>query len=177
MRTFVNRILALIVALALIAVAALVVIEVVAQLAGAQPVVVDWPAALEWAHRTRWNDGVVKVIGVLLILVGFALIVLQLWPSRVRRLPVESPDPETDAAITRRGLRQDVTAAVDEVDGVTPVRVTVRRRRIKVVAASRSAPQDRPAARDAVTASVLNHLDRLRLRRRPRLAVDLSRRP
>ena len=53
MRRIVNRLLGVIVALALIAGAAAVIVEVVGVLVGTQPVLVDWPAALDWARRTR----------------------------------------------------------------------------------------------------------------------------
>jgi hypothetical protein len=176
-RAVVNRLLALIVALALIALAVVVIVEVIAKLVGAGPVLVDWPATYAWVQRSTWNDTVVRGVSLLLVLAGLALVIGELWPSRVRRLPVDSPDPATDAAITRRGLARDVTAAVSEVDGVTPARVTVGRRRVTVRAAARSADTDPGTLRDAVTTSVRNRLDRLHLRRRPRLAVNVSRRP
>jgi Family of unknown function (DUF6286) len=177
MKAVINSLLALIVALFLVAVAIVVIIEVIANLVGSDWVLVDWPAAYAWAQRTLWSDTVVKTIGLLLVVAGLALVVGELWPSRIRRLPVDSPEPATDAAITRRGLAQDVTTAVNEVDGVTPARVRVGRRRITVQAAASKAAEDSVAVRDAVTTSVQGRLDRLRLRRRPRLAVNVSRRP
>jgi hypothetical protein len=177
MRAVINRLLAVIVALALIAVAIVIIVEVVANLLGADPVLVDWPAAYAWAQRTTWNETVVKAVSLLLAVAGFALVVGQLWPTRRRRLPVDSPGPATDAAITRQGLAQDVTGAVNEVDGATPARVRVRRGRIIVRAAPRDTAEDPVALRDAITTSVKGRLDRLRLRRQPRLAVNVSRRP
>jgi hypothetical protein len=175
MRIVVNRLLALIVGLAVIGLAVVVIVEVVAELVGADPVLVDWPAAYAWAQRTTWSDTAVIGVSLLLTLIGLALVIGQLWRSKVRRLAVESPDPATDASITRRGLERDVAAAVSEVDGVTPQRVTVRRRRITVQAAAGGT--DSVAARDAVTTSVRGRLDRLHLRRPPQLAVNISRRP
>jgi hypothetical protein len=177
MRTIVNRLLALIAGLAVIALAVVVIVEVIAERIGADPVLVDWPAAYAWAQRTTWSD--IAVIGgsLLLALIGLALVIGQLWPARVRRLAVDSPDPATDASITRRGLVRDLTAAVSEVDGATPQRVTVGRRRITVRAAAGSTDSDPIALRDAVTGSVRRRLDRLHLRRPPRLAVNISRRP
>jgi hypothetical protein len=177
MRTVVNRLLALIVGLAVICLAVVVIVEVIAELVGADPVLVDWPAAYAWAQRTTWSDTVVIGVSVLLALVGLALVVAQLWPSKVRRLAVDSPDPATDASVTRRGLARDVTAAVNEVDGVKPQRVTVGRRRITVRAAAARTGGDPTALREAVTVSVRDRLDRLHLRRPPQLAVNISRRP
>lgn len=177
MRTVVNRLLALIVGLAVMVLAVVVIVEVVAKLVGAGPVLVDWPAAYAWAQRTAWSDTAVMGVSLGLAVVGLALVVLELWPSRVRRLAVDSPDPATDAAITRRALAQDVTAAVNQVDGVTSERVTVGRRRITVRAAAGNAATDPVALRDTVTSSVRDRLDRLHLRRPQQLAVNVSRRP
>lgn len=177
MRRIINRLLGVIVALALIAGAAVLIVEVVGVLVGAKPVLVHWHAALDWARRTRWDASVVKTIGLVLLIVGFLLMVFELWPSRAHRLPVDSRDPSLEAAVTRRGVKQDVRAAVHEVDGATPRHVEVRPRRIRVRVRPRFAGQERQALREAVTTSVGTHLDRLQLRRRPRLAVNVDRRP
>lgn len=175
MRRVVNRLLAVIFSLAVIAVAIGVIVEVIAKLAGADPVLVNWPSAYAWAQRTAWSDGAVLGVSLLAGVAGLALVIGELWPSRVRRLPVESPDSATDAAITRRGLARDMAAAVDDLDDVQPERVTVRRKRITVRAAARD-PAEPAALRDAVTASVRDRLDRLQLRRPPQLVVNISRR-
>lgn len=175
MRRVVNRLLVLIAGLAVIALSIVVIVEVIAQLAGADPVLVDWPSAYAWAQRTTWSDAIVLGISLLLVAAGIALVIGELWSSRVRRLPVDSSDHATDAAITRRGLERDVTAAVDDLDGINPERVTVGRGRITVRAAARNGAE--PASLDdAVTASVRDRLDRLHLRRQPRLVVNISRR-
>jgi len=175
MRRVVNRLLVLIIGLAVIALAIVVIVEVIAELVGADPVLVSWPSAYAWAQRTTWSEAMVLGVSLLLVAAGAALVIFELWRSRVRRLPVDSPDHATDAAITRRGLARDVTAAVDDVDGVKPERVTVGRGRITVRAVARNAAE--PATLDgAVTASVRDRLDRLHLRRPPRLVVNISRR-
>jgi len=177
MRTVVNRLLALIVGLVVIVLAVVVIIEVVAKLVGAGPVLVDWPEVYAWAQRTTWSDTAVIGVSLLLALVGLALVIGELWPSRVQRLAVDSPDPATDAAITRSGLARDVTAAVNDVGGVTPERVKVGRGRITIRAAAGKTATDPVALRDAVTSSVRDRVDRLQLRRPQQLAVNVSRRP
>jgi hypothetical protein len=177
MRKVVNRLLGVVLALALIAGAAILIVEVVAKLADAQPVLVDWPSALAWARRTQWDATVVAVAGLVLLVAGLALTLLEVWPSRARRLPLDSDDPSLAAAVTRRGVVQEVKAAVTEVGGVTPRRVVVRPSRVRVRATSHfPVDGDGDAARDAVTASVDSHLDALHLSRRPRLAVSVDRR-
>jgi uncharacterized protein DUF6286 len=174
MRKMVNRILGVILALALIVGAALVIVEVIAVLVGAQPVLVDWQAALDWARRTRWDATGVKTAGVVLLVVGLALTLFEVWPSRARRLPIDSGDPSLEVAVTRRGLAQDLKVAVGEVDGVTPRRIEVRPGRVRVWATARGSGEERRALREAVMESVGTHLDQLRLRRRPRLAVTVD---
>ncbi|GHJ43174.1 hypothetical protein Cs7R123_05160 [Catellatospora sp. TT07R-123] len=174
MRRLVNRLLALITGLALAAAAALVIVEAVAVLIGKGPLLVDWPAAAGWVRRTAWGDRQALAVSLLLLASGAALVLAQLWPARVRRLPIDTADPATDAAISRRTLARDVTAAVQEVDGVVPERVKVGRTRISVRAGAHVA--DRSALAGQVSAAVRERLDRLRLRRQPRLTVRLSRR-
>ncbi|MEV6968675.1 DUF6286 domain-containing protein [Hamadaea sp. NPDC051192] len=176
MRKVVNRVLGVVVALALIAASVVVLVEVVAAAAGAAPVLVDWSGALDWARRTRWDDTALKAAGLLLAVVGLGLLVFELWPSRVRRLPVESADSNMDAAVTRRGVAQDLTAATGEVEGVTPGRVKVGRNQIRVLATARDAGPEQPGLREEVAETAGTHLDRLRLTRRPRLSVTVDRR-
>ncbi len=175
MRRLVNRLLALIAGLALAALAALVIVEAAAVLLGKGPLLVDWPAAAGWAQRTAWADPQALAVSVLLLAAGAALVLGQLWPARDRRLPIDTADPATDAAISRRTLARDVTAAVQQVDGVVPEGVKVGRARIAVRAGARAA-DDQSALADQVSAAVWERLDRLHLRRRPRLTVRLSRR-
>lgn len=175
MRRVVNRLLALAASLALIALTTLVLIEIIAALLGRPPLLVDWPAVARWAQRTTWGDSQTLAISLLLLAVGAALVIGQLWPGRLTRLAVDSTDPDTDIAVSRRSVAQDVTAAVREVDGVVPHRVKVGRTRIAVRAAAPAA-DDRPTLTDDVKAAIRERLERLHLRRPPRLAVKLSRR-
>ncbi|MEV4410965.1 DUF6286 domain-containing protein [Catellatospora sp. NPDC049609] len=175
MRRVVNRLLALITSLALIALAVLVVIEVAAALLGRPPLVVDWPAAARWAQDTTWGDRGTLAVSLLLLVAGAALVIGQLWPGRLSRLAVDSPDPATDVALSRRTVAQDVSTAVREVDGVVPQHVKVGRARIAVRAAASTA-DDTTALAEDVKAAIRQRLDQLHLRRPPRLAVKLSRR-
>ncbi|WP_155370145.1 DUF6286 domain-containing protein [Catellatospora vulcania] len=175
MRRVVNRLLALAVSLALIAFAALVLIEIIAALLGRAPLLVDWPAATRWAQGTTWGDSQPLAISLLLLAVGAALVIGQLWPGGLTRLAVDRADPDTDVAVSRRSVAQDVTDAVRQVDGVVPQRVKVGRTRIAVRAAA-PATDDRSALTDDVKTAIVQRLERLHLRRPPRLAVKLSRR-
>lgn len=175
MRRIVNRLLALIIGLALVAFSVLVIIEAGAALLGRRPVLVDWPTSARWAQGTDWGASQVLAISLLLLVVGATLVAWQLWPGGSSRLAVDSSDPDTHVAVSRRSVAQDVTSAVQEVDGVVPQRVKVGRARIIVRAAAPDAA-DRPALAEEVKAAIRRRLDRLHLSRPPRLAVKLARR-
>ncbi len=175
MRRLINRLLVLALSLALIALAGVVIVEVVAALLGKGPVLLDWPAAARWAQDNTWGNPRVLAASLILLAAGLALVLGQLWPAATRRLRVDSSDPATDMAVTRRTVAADVTAAVRDVDGVIPQKVKVGRSRIAVRAAT-SADGDQAALADQVRAAVTGRLERLHLRRPPRLALRMSRR-
>jgi hypothetical protein len=170
-----NRLLALVVGLAVVSVAVVLAAEVVADRVGRRPVVVNWPAAYQWAHDTTWNAGTVRFICLVPCLLGLALLVAQLTPRRPARLATDNADPATDAAYTRRGVAQAICTAVTEVDGVHRTAVAVGRRRIRV--ATQTAAREPSVAspmRDAITRIAQGRLDALELRHPPRLAVRIS---
>jgi uncharacterized protein DUF6286 len=170
-----NHLLALVVGLAVIAVAVVLAAEVVADRLGRRPVVVNWAATYQWAHRTTWNAGTVRFIGVLLCLSGLALLIAQLTPRRPARLTTDSADPATDAAYTRRGVAQAIRTAVTEVDGVQRTAVAVGRRRIRVATQTAARePSVASSIRDATTQAAQERLDALELRHPLRLAVRIS---
>lgn len=170
-----NRLLALIVSLALIAGAVVVVVDVVAVRTGHQALAANWLAAYRWAGQVTWVSGEVRLICVLLAVVGLILLALQLKPRRPARLSTDSDNPATDAAYTRRGVKQAVRDAVTDVDGVDDAAVTVHRRRLRVRAKA-IATEPAPAAslRDTVTQAARSRLDALQLRRSPKLTVRIS---
>ncbi|GAA2367585.1 hypothetical protein Cme02nite_28680 [Catellatospora methionotrophica] len=175
MRRLVNRLLALIACLALITAATLVIAEIAAAALGRAPVLVDWPSAAAWAGQYTWGQSRTLAVSLLLLAAGLALVLGQLWPSRSRRLPLNSHDPATDLAVTRRTLARDVSSAVSGVEGVEPGRVRIGRSSIAVQATAPAAG-DSKALAEQVENAISGRLERLRLRRTPRLAVKLTRR-
>ncbi len=170
-----NRPLALVLAAALIAASVILIAEVIAFAVHAAPVVVHWPTWYRWAGRTRWDDLVVKVWSVVLIIAGVLLLALEVKPRRVTRLRLRSDEKATNAAITRSGLAGALRAAALDVDGISSAAVTVRRRRARVAATS--AARGRPAVdalKEPVAESVRRRLDDLQMRRPPRLKVRVS---
>jgi hypothetical protein len=170
----VNRPLAFVLAAALIAAAVVIIAEVIGFAAHRSPLLVHWTTWYHWARRTRWDAFVVRVWSAVLIVIGALILILELKPSRVIRLPLRSGDDATDAAVTRRGLADMLRAATTEVDGISKAAVKVRRRRAHVTAVS--AARGRHAASaltEPVTQAARSRLDQLGLRHPPRLKVNV----
>lgn len=170
----VNRPLAVILAAALIAASVVVIAEVIGLAAHRSPLLVHWSTWYHWARVTRWDAFVVRVWSAILIAVGALVLILELKPRRVTRLPLQSGDDATDTAVTRRGLAGMLRAAATGVDGISSATVKVRRRRAHVTAAS--AARGRPAATaltEPVTQALRSQLDSLDLRHPPRLTVHV----
>jgi hypothetical protein len=92
-----NRVLAALLSLALIAAGVLLIIEVIADRVSNHPAVVDWQPAYDWAKRTTWNAGSIRVACAVLILLGLALLIAELKPARVSRLAADPPRPAQPA--------------------------------------------------------------------------------
>lgn len=168
----ISRPLALILAAALLAASVVIIAEVIGFAAHRSPLLVHWTTWYHWARRTRWDLFVVRVWSAILIAVGGLVLILELKPRRVTRLPLRSGDDATDAAVTRRGLAGILRAAVTGIDGISSATVKVRRRRANVTAAA--AARGRPTATaltEPVTQALRSRLDSLDLRHPPRLKV------
>jgi len=169
----INRLLAALLSLALIAAGVLVVIEVTAQRLGRRPVVVDWPRLHDWANRTPWQQGSVRVTCILLIVLGLLLLAAELKPSLPNRLAVRSD--VTDAAYTRRGVAATIRSAVSDVDGINSAAVSVGRRKVKVEATTAGLqPFTAESLREPATTAAQQRLDALELQEPPALAVNVN---
>ena len=177
-----NRVLAALLSLALIAAGVLLIIEVIADRVSHRPALVDWHPAYDWAKRTTWNAGSIRVACAALILLGLALLIAELKPARMPRLAAE-PAAEAaqagaagiDTAYTRRGLAAAIRSAATGVDGVRGASVKVKRRKITVAATT--APRDKAAARslrDPILAAARQRLTALKLRREPSVSVRVT---
>lgn len=170
----VNRPLALILAAALVAASVVIIAEVIGFAAHRSPLLVHWSTWYHWARGTRWDALVVRVWSAILIALGALILILELKPRRVTRLPLRSGDDAIDAAVTCRGLAGMLRAAATGIDGISSATVKVRRRRASVKAAS--AARGRPAATaltEPVTQALRSQLDSLDLRHPPRLKVHV----
>lgn len=173
-----NRVLAALLSLAVIAGAVLLIIEVISDRARHRPAVYNWHPAYAWAQRTTWNTGSVRVACVILILLGLILLIAELKPARVSRLPADPAQAGAagiDTAYTSRGVAAAIRSAVTGVDGVRGASVKVTRRKIRVAATA--AAQDKAAARslrDPVSEAAGQRLTALKLRRPPAMSVRVT---
>lgn len=170
-----NRVLAALLSLALIAGGVLLIIEVIADRVNHSAAIVNWRPAYDWAKRTTWNAGSVRVACVVLILLGLVLLIAELKPARASRLaadPARAGAADLDTAYTRRGLAAAIRSAVTGVDGVRGASVKVKRRKVKIAATA--AAQDSAAARSLrkpVLAAAQQRLTTLQLRSAPSVSA------
>jgi hypothetical protein len=173
-----NRVLAALLSLALIAAGVLLIIEVIADRVSHRSGVLDWHPAYDWAKRTTWNAGSIRVACAVLLLLGLVLLIAELKPARVSRLavdPAQAGADGIDTTYTRRGVAAAIRSAVTGVDGVRGASVKVKRR--KVTVAATAAAQDRAAARclrDPILAATRQRLTALQLRRSPSVSVRVT---
>jgi hypothetical protein len=173
-----NRVLAALLSLALIVAGILLITEVIADRVDNKSAIVHWHVAYDWATRTPWNAGSVRVTCALLIVAGLMLLAAELKRARVSRLRADSAGTDaagTDTAYTRRGLAAAVRSAVTRIDGVRDASVKVRRRKIKIAASA--AARDKTVSRslqDPVSAAAAERMQALSLRRPPAVKVRIQ---
>ncbi|MGI8668008.1 MAG: DUF6286 domain-containing protein [Jatrophihabitans sp.] len=170
-----NRLLGALLSVLLIAAGVMLIIEVIADRITHKPAIVHWHRLYEWAGRTQWQAGAVRVICVLLIMAGLILLIAELKPTRVSRLSLAEEVPGIDSAYTRRGVAAAVKAAVADVDGIRTVNTRVSRRTMTVTAMAGAA--DRSVATQLtgpVTTAAQQRLDSLRLRSAPSVSATVK---
>ena len=167
-----NRPLAFILAAALLAVCVVVIAEVIGFAAHHSPLLVPWATWARWASKTRWDQFVVRLWAAVLILIGLILLVLELKPPRVTRVPVEAKGAATEVAVTRRGLARMLRTEAAKLDGISTATAAVGRRRARVTAVSGARGQSAATIlTDPVTQALQGRLDNFGLRHPPRLTV------
>lgn len=168
----VNRLIATVLALGLIAVGVVGAAEAIWQLTGHDQqlwvhyyLVTTQLQQLTWSHPyVLGAAGVLAVAGLLLLVAG-----LRRGP-RPLRLATYHDDVRIEAP--RRTVRRLVSNAAMSVDGVLGVKVTARRRRVKVRATAAPEPPD--SLTEDIEARVGEQLDALSPLRRPRIVTALK---
>jgi hypothetical protein len=169
----INRPLAALLSLALITVGVLIVIEVAADRIVNHPALVHWHRVYDWAERTSWTQGSVRVGAIMIAILGVVLLLAELRRGKPRRLPVDSE--VTDAAFTRRGVAATIGGAVDDVDGINHSTVTVKRRKVTVYATTAGRqPYTAQSLREPATEAAQRRLDILALSPAPTLSVRVT---
>ncbi|MGN2641731.1 DUF6286 domain-containing protein [Nocardia takedensis] len=82
-------------------------------------------------HARTWSDPLVLIVGIVVAVLGAALLVAALWPGRPAVLPLADGD-DLRAGVSRGGLRTALRNAASTVDGVESPRVGVRRKVVTV---------------------------------------------
>ena len=170
----VNRLLTLLLSVALIGFGVVLAVEVIGALFGSHPLLVDWRGAYRAGRTDRWDSAIVRVLACAVAVVGLLLLLAQLKPRRISRLTVSSGDPNTDAALTRAGVRSALRRAAEDVDGISTAKVKLARRRAKVVASTRSSqPGLTQTLKAEVQVAVADRLSALQLRHPPRVRTSV----
>ncbi|KAA0942181.1 DUF6286 domain-containing Asp23/Gls24 family envelope stress response protein [Streptomyces apricus] len=128
-------------------------------------------AALDWLSQHGPGDPTVTACAVAVAVLGLLLIVLALAPGHRGLLTVTAPDPRLRAAVDRAAVASLVRDAVGATQGIGPVKVRVRHRRVTVRAGL--AFGDRALAHHEVRHAAHRALEGCELRRVPRLRVKV----
>lgn len=147
---------ALIVALIAAAAGVTVAIDVISVLAGGRPVI--WPQhqIATQLRATHFDDIPILAVAAAIAFVGLLLLLAALTRGKPTLIPLDSDDPQLTAGTTRRSLRNAVTAAAMQVDGIDRAAVTLTRRKAKVKV--RTGLRDASGLDQQVTGSVEHRL-------------------
>lgn len=168
-----NRPLAALLGLVVIAGGALLVVEVAAHRLVNHAALLNWHPVYDWAERTSWTQGSVRVGAIVIALLGVLLLVAELRRSQPRRLSVASD--LTDAAFTRHGVAATIRSAVNDVDGINHATVTVRRHKVLVSATTAGRqPYTVESLRGPATSAAQHRLESLELSPTPKLSVHIA---
>ncbi|MBC7300998.1 MAG: hypothetical protein H5T78_08590 [Nocardia sp.] len=159
---------AIIVALLLGAAAVLVAVSLIQRLTGAREWV-SYDAVADRLHATSWSSGWVLGAGIVVAVLGLALLAAAALPGKPVLLALE-PGDGIDAGIARRSLRHALTDAAGGVDGLDKARVRLRRGKIQVTGHTHHTVEQ--TAQD-VGQAVATRLERIKPAHVPRLRTSL----
>ncbi|MFD3743340.1 DUF6286 domain-containing protein [Nocardia sp. NPDC058633] len=159
---------AVIVALLLCAAAVLVAVSLIQRLSGAREWV-SYDSIAARLHDTSWGSVWVLGTGIVVVVLGLALLATAALPGKPVLLALE-PGDGIDAGIARRSLRHALADAAGGVDGVDKARVRLRRNKIHVTGHTRYTAEQ--TARD-VGEAVATRLDHIKPAHVPRLRTSL----
>ncbi len=154
---------------AVVLLAACVLVAVVAiQMIAATTPWFSYESAARTLHDTHWNDVVPAVAGGASALLGLVLLLAASLPGKLTVLPLEG---EVDSGASRRSYRSTLRSAASTVDGVSRVRVRLRRRTVSAAVTTGRTSTDGLA--DAVHRALERRLDQLTPVARPSVRVSV----
>ena len=167
-----NRVLGLLLGLSLVAAGVLTAIEPVIAALGRPGWLVErqrWDGVF---RQLTWEDPELVLTAVALVLVGLALLTIQLWPALPAAFQVERRDPDRRVAIEGRGVQELLGRRAADDEDVLGAKARLRRRRVRVTV--RVPPDaDRKEVRARLRHAARGHIQALRLDKplRPRVRV------
>lgn len=132
----------------------------------------DVHAVTRFGRTTHWDATAATVIGIVVAVVGLALLLSALLPPSRRAVELTAEDGRVALGLPRSSLRRALVAAVLAIDGVSAARVRGRRR---LTVKATTELRDTTGLADAIQATVTGQLTALHPRRRRTVRVRLDR--
>lgn len=171
-----NRIVSALLALALLLGGLLVAIEIVLAAADRPPWLIPHDEWYTSAQNTTWEDTSAQVLFVVLVVVGLALLLLELARRRTPAMAMSTRGDGARADLDRHGLERWLGTRLADVEGAGATRAKIRKRTVDV---SAQTPQrDVNEVKQRLEQAAQHHLDELDLAHPLRARAKVtSRRP
>lgn len=127
-----RRVLSAVLALALLGLSLLIVVEVTLAALGRPPWLMDERAARNELARRAWDDPVVIIGWVSLLVLGVGLLTVALAVGRQRSIAMDSGTEAAHLSVRRRSLERYLAGVATAQPGVRRAKASVTRGRIRV---------------------------------------------
>jgi hypothetical protein len=157
----------MVVALVVLAACVLVAVSAIQFLVGERPLF-TYDSLAGAVHDTSWTELPVVLGGGAAVVIGLVLLYTALIPGKPTVVPLAGPD----SGAVRHSLRRTLRASAAEVDGVSSVKLKLRRK--KAIARVRTNRTNTDGLADAVRDAVSQRLDRIGPVNRPAVRVRIA---
>jgi hypothetical protein len=164
---------AIVVGAVLAAAAILTAAEIITALLDRSPLLLPIASLARLGRNTHWDHLTALITAGAAGAVGLLLVALALWPRRPKVIALASEDPDVVLGISQGGLRRHLAQAAEGVDGIARAKVKIRRRRIRVRAASPL--RSTSGLADLIHQAVTDRIDRLAPLRHRKILVTVRR--
>lgn len=172
----INRLLAVLLALALLTLGVLVIVEIawVLLFGGTQQVLLPYPAVTDYLAGLTWDSRPARAILIGAVILGGLLLLFELRRRKPGLVTLASSGGSVTSGADRRSLERAVAAAATDLDGIRTAvaRVTSRRATVSAVAG----PRDSTGLGERLTAHLQSWLDGAQLASPPALSVKVQQR-